>query len=65
MALSAADLPAMYSLLANSLSGDENIRKPAEMALTQSEARPGFCSCLMVFLSPCRVLANFVDSDLV
>ncbi|XP_034217949.1 importin-11 isoform X3 [Prunus dulcis] len=47
MALSASDLPAMYSLLTNSLSGDDSVRKPAEAALSQSEARPGFCSCLM------------------
>lgn len=47
MALSASDLPAMYSLLANSLSGDESLRKPAETALSQSESRPGFCSLLM------------------
>lgn len=48
MALSASDLPAMYSLLANSMSGDETVRRPAEAALSQSESRPGFCSCLMV-----------------
>ncbi|XP_009768023.1 uncharacterized protein LOC107807441 [Nicotiana tabacum] len=47
MALSASDLPAMYSLLTNSLSGEQNVRKPAETALAQSENRPGFCSCLM------------------
>ncbi|KAL6268877.1 hypothetical protein ACE6H2_025788 [Prunus campanulata] len=47
MALSASDLPAMYSLLTNSLSGDDSVRKPAEAALSQSEARPGFSSCLM------------------
>ncbi|KAF3450391.1 hypothetical protein FNV43_RR06471 [Rhamnella rubrinervis] len=47
MALSASDLPTIYSLLANSMSGDESIRKPAELALAQCEARPGFCSCLM------------------
>nr|GMC85878.1 importin-11 isoform X1 [Ipomoea batatas] len=47
MALSAADLPAMYSLLTNSLSADQSVRKPAEAALAQSESRPGFCSCLM------------------
>lgn len=55
MALSASDLPAMFSLLSNSLSSDDSVRKPAEAALSQSEARPGFCSCLMVcsrFLSP-------------
>lgn len=50
MALSASDLPAMYTLLTNSLSGDENLRKPAEAALSQSENRPGFCSCLMVYI---------------
>lgn len=48
MALTASDLPAMYSLLANSMSGDESVRRPAEAALSQSESRPGFCSCLMV-----------------
>ncbi|KAF2579401.1 hypothetical protein F2Q68_00002785 [Brassica cretica] len=37
----------MYSLLANSMSGDESVRQPAEAALSQSESRPGFCSCLM------------------
>ncbi|XP_073066536.1 uncharacterized protein [Primulina eburnea] len=47
MALSVSDLPAIYALLANSLSGDINIRKPAEDALAQFESRPGFCSCLM------------------
>lgn len=48
MALSASDLPTIFSLLSNSLSGDESIRKPAESALAQCESRPGFCSCLMV-----------------
>jgi len=48
MALSASDLPAMYTLLANSMSGDETVRRPAEAALSLSESRPGFCSCLMV-----------------
>lgn len=48
MALSVSDLAAIYSLLANSMSQDESIRKPAESALAQSESRPGFCSCLMV-----------------
>ncbi|XP_026414929.1 importin-11-like [Papaver somniferum] len=47
MALSASDLPTIYSLIANSLSSDQNLRKPAESALSQSESRPGFCSCLM------------------
>lgn len=51
MALSASDLPAMYSLLTNSLSGEQSVRKPAEAALAQSENWPGFCSCLMVILS--------------
>ncbi|CAA0836277.1 ARM repeat superfamily protein [Striga hermonthica] len=47
MALSVSDLPAIYSLLANSLSVDINVRKPAEDSLAQFESRPGFCSCLM------------------
>ncbi|XP_060202448.1 uncharacterized protein LOC132630871 isoform X2 [Lycium barbarum] len=47
MALSVSDLPAMYSLLTNSLSAEQTIRKPAETTLAQSENRPGFCSCLM------------------
>lgn len=51
MALSASDLPMMYQLLSNSLSGDVTVRKPAEAALSQSESRPGFCSCLMVYYS--------------
>ncbi|KAJ4842191.1 hypothetical protein Tsubulata_031465 [Turnera subulata] len=60
MALSASDLQTIYSLLANSMSGDESVRKPAEAALSQSESRPGFCSCLMeVITSP--DLASHVD----
>ncbi|XP_038702472.1 importin-11-like isoform X3 [Tripterygium wilfordii] len=47
MALSASDLNAIYSLLTNSMSGDESVRKPAEAALSQFESRQGFCSCLM------------------
>ncbi|PIN19861.1 Nuclear transport receptor KAP120 (importin beta superfamily) [Handroanthus impetiginosus] len=47
MALSVSDLPAIYTLLTNSLSADINVRKPAEDALVQFESRPGFCSCLM------------------
>lgn len=50
MALTQADLPAMYTLLSNSLSGDDSLRKPAEAALSQSENRPGFCFCLLVML---------------
>ncbi|XP_059636926.1 uncharacterized protein LOC132279029 [Cornus florida] len=60
MALSASDLPAMYNLLTNSLSGDENVRKPAEIALSQSESKPGFCSCLMEVISA-KDLACQVD----
>ncbi|KAK9290028.1 hypothetical protein L1049_008191 [Liquidambar formosana] len=60
MALSSSDLPAMYSLLANSLSGDESLRKPAETALSQSESRPGFCSCLMEVITA-KDLASQVD----
>ncbi|XP_071697003.1 uncharacterized protein [Rutidosis leptorrhynchoides] len=51
MALSGSDLPAMYTLLSNSLSGDESVRKPAESTLAQSENLPGFCSCLMEVIS--------------
>ncbi|XP_059427930.1 uncharacterized protein LOC132161765 [Corylus avellana] len=60
MALSASDLPAMYSFLANSMSGDESVRKPAETALSQSESRPGFCSCLMEIITA-KDLASQVD----
>ncbi|XP_024021108.1 importin-11 [Morus notabilis] len=60
MALSASDLPAIYSLLTNSMSGDESVRKPAEAALAQCEARPGFCSCLMEIISA-KDLASQVD----
>ncbi|XP_075486233.1 uncharacterized protein LOC142525826 isoform X1 [Primulina tabacum] len=51
MALSVSDLPAIYTLVTNSLSGDINIRKPAEDALAQFESRPGFCSCLMEIIA--------------
>ena len=65
MALTASDLPAMYSLLANSMSGDESVRRPAEAALSQSESRPGFCSCLMVrFLLNLNALVVYLDFDL-
>lgn len=60
MALSASDLPVIYSLLTNSMSGDENVRKPAEAALAQCEARPGFCSCLMEIITA-KDLAPQVD----
>lgn len=60
MALSASDLPTMYTLLANSLSSDHNIRKPAETALSQFETRPGFCSCLMEVITA-KDLASLVD----
>ncbi|CAI0413047.1 unnamed protein product [Linum tenue] len=60
MALSSADLPAIYSLLANSMSGDESVRKPAEAALSQSENRPGFCSCLMEVITA-KDLVSQVD----
>lgn len=60
MALSASDLPMMYTLLANSLSGNQGVRKPAEAALAQSESRPGFCSCLMEVITA-KDLASQVD----
>lgn len=47
MALTVSDLPMIYGLLANSVSSDVNVLKPAEDALAQLESRPGFCSCLM------------------
>ncbi|XP_043724537.1 importin-11 [Telopea speciosissima] len=60
MALSASDVPTMYTLLANSLSGDEALRKPAEAALSESESRPGFCSCLMEVITA-KDLASQAD----
>ncbi|KAK4268564.1 hypothetical protein QN277_025205 [Acacia crassicarpa] len=60
MALSASDLPAIYSLLTNSMSSDRSIRQPAEDALSQSESRPGFCSCLMEVITA-KDLASQVD----
>ncbi|PPR86556.1 hypothetical protein GOBAR_AA34135 [Gossypium barbadense] len=60
MALLVSDLSAIYSLLANSMSQDESIRKPAESALAQSESRPGFCSCLMEVITA-KDLASQVD----
>ncbi|KAM7265594.1 hypothetical protein ACFE04_003277 [Oxalis oulophora] len=60
MALSASDLPAIYSLLTNSMSQDESVRKPSEAALSQSESRPGFCSCLMEVITA-QDLASQVD----
>ncbi|KAK8461169.1 hypothetical protein SEVIR_2G454900v4 [Setaria viridis] len=51
MALSAGDVPTMYTVLVNSLSADEAARRPAEAALAQCEARPGFCSCLLEIIS--------------
>ncbi|KAM3325771.1 importin-11 isoform X1 [Capsicum chacoense] len=60
MALSASDVPAMYSLLTNSLSREQSVRKPAETALAQSENRPGFCSCLMEVITA-KDLVSQVD----
>uniref|UniRef100_A0A7N0T6K4 Importin N-terminal domain-containing protein n=1 Tax=Kalanchoe fedtschenkoi TaxID=63787 RepID=A0A7N0T6K4_KALFE len=60
MALSSADLPTMYMLLGNSLSGDVSVRKPAETALLESENRPGFCSCLLEIITA-KDLAAQVD----
>ncbi|TYI33363.1 hypothetical protein ES332_A04G127800v1 [Gossypium tomentosum] len=60
MALSAADLPALYTLLVNSMTQDESVRKPAEAALSQSENRPGFCSCLMEVITA-KDLVSQVD----
>ncbi|XP_039173554.1 importin beta SMX1-like [Eucalyptus grandis] len=60
MALSASDLPAVYALPANSMSGDERVRKPAEAALGEFKSRPGFCSCLMEVITA-KDLAPQVD----
>ncbi|GAU35098.1 hypothetical protein TSUD_162030 [Trifolium subterraneum] len=60
MALSASDVAAMYSLLANSMSADHRLRGPAEEALAQSESRPGFCSCLLEVITA-KDLASQVD----
>ncbi|GJY52232.1 importin-11 isoform X1, partial [Tanacetum coccineum] len=49
MALSVSDLPAMYTLLSNSLSRDESVRKPAESNRDHFENMPGFCSSPSVF----------------
>ncbi|KMZ64423.1 putative Importin [Zostera marina] len=51
MALSTADIQAVYSLLSNALSTDDSIRKPAELSLSQCESRPGFCSCLFEIIA--------------
>ncbi|GER55787.1 ARM repeat superfamily protein [Striga asiatica] len=59
MALSVSDLPAIYSLLANSLSVDINVRKPAEDSLAQFESRPGFCSCLMLLVTYACTCGSF------
>lgn len=60
MALTASDVAAMYSLLANSMSADHRLRGPAEEALAQSESRPGFCSCLLEVITA-KDLASQVD----
>lgn len=51
MALSSADLLAVYGLLENALSQDEALRKPAEAALASCESRPGFCSLLLEIMA--------------
>ncbi|XP_068644201.1 uncharacterized protein [Aristolochia californica] len=60
MALSASDLPTVFSLLSNSLCADQNLRGPAEAALSQCESRPGFCSCLMEIITA-KDLASHAD----
>ncbi|TKY65800.1 Importin-11 protein [Spatholobus suberectus] len=60
MALTASDVAAMYSLLANSMSADHRLRGPAEDALAQSESRPGFCSCLLEVITA-KDLASQTD----
>ncbi|KAG6427666.1 hypothetical protein SASPL_111912 [Salvia splendens] len=60
MALTVSDLPMIYGLLANSVSSDVNVLKPAEDALVQLESRPGFCSCLMEVITA-KDLASQTD----
>eukprot|EP00741_Cyanophora_paradoxa_P012574 tig00020614_g12150.t1 len=46
-ALTPENIPALYQLLQQALSPQENVRKPAEASLAQSEQLPGFSSCLL------------------
>lgn len=44
-------MAAMYTLLMNSMSGDEGVRKQAESALSETDSRSGFCSCLLELIT--------------
>lgn len=49
--MSSSDMAAMYTLLMNSMSGDEVVRKQAEKALSETDSRSGFCSCLLELIT--------------
>lgn len=51
MGMSSSDMAAMYTLLMNSMSGDEGVRKQAEKALSDTDSRSGFCSCLLELIT--------------
>lgn len=51
MGMSSSDMAAMYTLLMNSMSGDEGVRKQAEKALSETDSRSGFCSCLLELIT--------------
>lgn len=51
MGMSSSDMAAMYTLLMNSMSGDEGVRKQAELALSDTDSRSGFCSCLLELIT--------------
>ncbi|KAG6581200.1 hypothetical protein SDJN03_21202, partial [Cucurbita argyrosperma subsp. sororia] len=45
------DLATVYTLLMNSMSGDESVRKQAELALSDTDSRYGFHSCLLELIT--------------
>lgn len=51
MAVQMDDPQSLARLLTDALSQDENLRNPAEAALSEYESRPGFCSCLLEIIS--------------
>lgn len=51
MGMSSSDMAAMYTLLMNSMSGDAGVRKQAELALSGTDSRSGFCSCLLELIT--------------
>lgn len=51
MAVQIDDPQSLARLLTDALSQDENLRNPAEAALSEYESRSGFCSCLLEIIS--------------